>query len=104
MTVWVDGIKNYPRVMVARTARKHGTKWCHMSADSLEELIAFAKGIGLPKKYLQDHNTRFKPHFDLAASKRVEAIRMGAEEVTAREFIGRSLSQEDAAKLGLARA
>lgn len=53
---------------------------CHMWADSVEELVAFAKRIGLKAEWLQTPNRR--PHFDLNASRRAAAVKAGAVEAT----------------------
>lgn len=59
-------------------------KWgdsCHLTADSLAELHAFAMRIGMRRSWFQD--TRY-PHYDLTAARRARAIRCGAIETTAR--------------------
>lgn len=63
-------------------------KWCHMVTDGdVAELNAFAKKIGLKPEWLQDKNKRYKPHYDLVASKRELAIKHGAIEVNSHDFI-----------------
>jgi hypothetical protein len=54
-----------------------GMKMSHMAADSHEELIEFAKKIGVNKKWIQ-HKGEGKEHFDIAKGKREVAIRAGA--------------------------
>lgn len=90
MAVYVDAIRTYPRQVVARSARKHGARWCHMGADTHIELLAFAKRLGLPRGSIQDDNSKYKPHYDLTPARRAEAVRLGAEEVDAREYIRRA--------------
>lgn len=51
---------------------------CHMFADSVEELVKFARGIGLRRSWLQGGNQGRLPHFDLTAGKRAEAVAAGA--------------------------
>ena len=56
---------------------------CHMFADSIPELVGFAKGIGLKESWLQgnDPDGRRIPHFDLTAGKRAQAVANGAIEI-----------------------
>lgn len=49
----------------ARVFRK-GRKFSHLVADSEEELISFAKLIGLKKEWIQYPGT-YKVHFDITA-------------------------------------
>ena len=61
-----------------------GKKWCHLTADSLEELHAFAcDKLGLKASWFQNH--RVMPHYDITASKRREAIKLGAIAITTKE-------------------
>jgi len=73
--IYVDELRTY--LKVNPEAQKHGQKWCHLWADSLEELIEFAKEINLNIKGLQEGDT-FN-HFDLIPSKRALAIENGAK-------------------------
>ncbi len=52
---------------------------CHMVADTIEELHAMADRIGIERYWL--HVSRF-PHYDICKSKRAEAVKYGAIEVT----------------------
>ena len=52
---------------------------CHLFADTTEELHPFAENIGLKKPWFQ--NKWDFPHYDLTKSKRIQAIKNGAEEV-----------------------
>ena len=66
--------------------------WCHMMSDDttsagLDDLHAFARKVGLPRRYFQDHPAH--PHYDLYPSKRELAIRYGAEPVSSEELIRR---------------
>ena len=60
---------------------------CHMGADTVEELHAMADAIGVQRKGFQNHG-RFS-HYDIAKSKRKQAVEMGAVEVSKREFVQR---------------
>lgn len=55
-----------------------GTIWCHMYADTIEELHDMADKIGLRRSWFQDK--KHFPHYDLVESKRNMAIRFGAIE------------------------
>ena len=57
----------------------------HLVADTQEELRDAARRLDL-HQYIQYPGGR-KEHLDLSESKRREAIRMGAKEVTAREIV-----------------
>ena len=86
MAIYVDNILEYPEEMVARGAKKHGTKWCHLMTDGdIEELHLFAKKIGLKRSWFQEHIT--SPHYDLISSKRRLAVKKGAIEVGAIELV-----------------
>ena len=61
---------------------------CHMMADSPDELHGMAVAIGVARQWFQGPPKHFYPHYDIALSKRVLAVRRGAKEVTARELIG----------------
>lgn len=60
--------------------RGKSVRTCHMLADSKEELIAFAKKIGMKESWLH------KDHFDLMEGKRKLAIEEGAVELDRRKF------------------
>lgn len=62
-----------------------GQLWCHLLADSLEELHAFAKSIGLKREWFQGH-TKY-PHYDMNANRRVIAVKKGAIEIDKRTTI-----------------
>jgi hypothetical protein len=50
---------------------------CHLLADGLDELNAFAARLGLRRAWLQRSRTGV-PHYDLVAAKRALAVRLGA--------------------------
>lgn len=58
---------------------------CHLTVDDgdLVALHAFAAKLGLKREWFQDH--RFAPHYDLTASKRELALKLGAKFVPALE-------------------
>lgn len=52
---------------------------CHLFADTEEELHAFARRIGLQRRWAQVSRKGVR-HYDLTASKRVKALESGAVE------------------------
>lgn len=55
--------------------------WCHLFADTVQELHAFAKKLGLKREWFQVGRVGF-PHYDLAGGTwRARAIAQGAIEV-----------------------
>jgi len=60
----------------------------HLMADTVDELVGMARRIGLRDGWLQDHPRL--PHYDVTASRRAAAVRLGAMEVTDREAILRA--------------
>lgn len=53
-----------------------GKVWCHMVADTPEELHAFAQILGLKRAWFQSKSVY--PHYDVTISVRAKALRMGA--------------------------
>lgn len=88
MSVYVDSSKHDYK----------GMTLCHMVADSPGELLAMARRISLPEKYLQNQGT-WKEHFDVCKSKRKLAVLSGALEVISRE-LGRILRRKRAETSG----
>jgi hypothetical protein len=78
VSVYVDGLFATP---------PHASwKWssaCHLTADSVEELHAFAKSIGLKKAWFQPHGRH--PHYDLNERRRGVALSAGAIEINIRK-------------------
>lgn len=91
MTVYVDHLTDYKK----RIGRC-GPFWCHMTADTPDELHAFAERIGLKRTWAQ-HVGKPTLHYDLTASRRAKAVRLGAVEVTNREGANLLLARMDAA-------
>jgi hypothetical protein len=84
MTVYVDDAFIPAKVRSGRIT--HDSKWCHLTADSTEELVQFAVGLGLQARYLQYPGT-WKEHFDVTEPKRRLAVSKGAVEVSYREHV-----------------
>ncbi len=71
MAVYVD------RLMPSIPTEKWPFRWsCHLLADTEMELWQFAKKLGLRFSWYQGHG--ILKHYDLTASKRREASRLGA--------------------------
>lgn len=84
MTVYVDDAFIPAKVRSGRLT--HASRWCHLTADTTEELVSFATSIGLQAKYIQYPGT-WKEHFDVTEPKRKQAIAKGAVEVNYREHV-----------------
>lgn len=69
-------------VYVDRASNRYGRMiMCHMTADTLEELLAMVDKIGVDRKHLQ---TGKFVHFDICKSKRELAVKYGALQVDRR--------------------
>jgi hypothetical protein len=80
VTVYVDPVITWG----TSPTWKHRSS-CHMFADTEEELHALARRIGLQRSWHQDR-PGFS-HYDLTATKRREALRAGAVEVSRDEMV-----------------
>lgn len=58
---------------------------CHLIADTLDELHAFAARIGMKRSWFQ--NKASGPHYDLTVGKRAQAVALGAVELDNRAFV-----------------
>jgi len=66
-----------------------GWRWshsCHLVADNRDELVRFAKKIGMKPEWIQCSRSGLV-HFDLTPTRREVAIRQGAIEVTGRFLV-----------------
>lgn len=69
--LYVDDIRRRARV------RGHRATWSHLYVDSTQELLAFARAIGLKLARIQRACTPFE-HFDITELKRQAAMAGGA--------------------------
>jgi hypothetical protein len=86
MTVYVDELFVTNRSLADPQANRNfgnGKKSCHMTADTADELHAFAKRIGLKREWAQ-HVGRPTLHYDLTPRRRAAAVQNGAVETSAR--------------------
>jgi hypothetical protein len=74
---YVDSVKSYP------DAGLRFTEFCHLLADTQDELHTIAAQLGVPRRFFQEHPWRW--HYDLPAHLRDQAIGFGAVELSMRE-------------------
>jgi hypothetical protein len=69
--ILVDELRTYPN---GPRGMRH---WCHLtdSEDDVDRLHAFAARLGLKRAWFQAGS---RPHYDLTAGRRREALRLGA--------------------------
>lgn len=81
MTVYVDAAR------IPAIVGRHSSRWSHLTADTKEELHAFAERLGLRRSYFQTckaNRKRCSPetcphwHYDVTDGKRAQALRLGA--------------------------
>ena len=75
MAVYVDNVR----------VKWRGRLWCHLVADSLDELHKTARQLGLQRKWFQ-HSASY-PHYDITIETRQIALSKGAIEGSRREII-----------------
>ena len=81
MSVYVDTLVNY-----GKRIGRFGSEWCHLMADSDEELHAFAARLGMRELWFQhDPQRPWRNHYDLTKTRRSQAVRLGAVEITRRQ-------------------
>jgi hypothetical protein len=84
MTVYIDNMRARYRRMIM----------CHMIADTDAELHAMADAIGVRRKWFQGD------HYDVSASKRTRAVKLGAVEITQRQCAAMVANRRCGAGLG----
>lgn len=93
MTVYVDDAR------IQATVGRYRDRWSHLTADTVEELHAFADRIGLRRTWFQtckstlcgggrpaNRDTCPHWHYDVTESKRAQALASGAEEMDMRRW------------------
>ena len=77
--IYVDEIRDYGQK----------GKWCHMWADTEDELHSFAVILGLKRSWMH-HSSGISGdfrHYDLRPSKRALALQQGAEFMPLKQYI-----------------
>ena len=74
MPCYVDAVRSYP------SAGLRFTEFCHLLADTRDELHILADQLEIPRRFFQDHPWRW--HHDLPAHLRAQAVLLGAQEMT----------------------
>jgi Protein of unknown function (DUF4031) len=96
MAVYVDPLVDWGAIARARGLRH--TVWCHLTADTPDELHAFARRLGLRRSWFQ-HPDDTRWHYDITAPKREAALRMGALDLTRAEmgrvFLARRIQSKE---------
>lgn len=67
-----------------------GALWCHLAADTLDELHEGAKALGLRRQWFQSPTKASWPHYDLSPKRRSKAVEMGARQIGRHETIYRA--------------
>lgn len=83
MAVYVDNVRIAWR----------GQLWCHLVADSIEELHQFAHMLGLRRKWFQQSASY--PHYDVTVQVRELAIELGALLGSRKQIIGCARRMKD---------
>lgn len=88
MAVFIDRLRQYGldayhgagKAQALRVGGKHGHRWCHLFADTTQELLRFADALGMRRQWFQ--TDRDGGHYDLNPTRRRAAVKLGAVEVT----------------------
>ena len=99
MTVYVDRIRDHGDG-VRGEARRYGSLWSHLTADTEEELHVFAARIGLRRGWAQ-HSGTHRFHYDVIPRVRAKAVAAGAIEVTDAELVDLRRRQKERLGSGL---
>jgi len=65
-----------------------GRRWCHLVADSLDELHSFAAQLGLKQDWFQ--RKTLYPHYDVTSTLRIKALELGAVPANKRVVVTRA--------------
>jgi Protein of unknown function (DUF4031) len=78
-----------------------GQLWCHLTADTPEELHAFATMLGLRRSRFQSKPGRpWVDHYDITEPKRRQAVALGAVAITIEEAGAQLARKREAARRG----
>lgn len=87
MAVYVDNMYTIP------LGKFGNMKMSHLMADTTEELLSMVDKIGVQRKWIQNAGSKLE-HFDIAISKRKEAIKKGTIEVDMRKLAMAAINRE----------
>jgi len=74
-------------------------RWCHLLADSADELHIFAAGLGLKRSRFQSKPGRpWVDHYNIDEDRRRAAVALGAIEITWRD-VGEQIARKRASAL-----
>ena len=79
MTAYISNASEWPTAGISTRAGGRGNTWAHLVADSLTELHAFARTVGLKHRGFRAGRL---PHYALTLHAWGEAHRLGATQVT----------------------
>lgn len=89
--IYVDDLQVWPH------ARGRFKAWsCHMTADTVVELHAFAARIGVKRHWY--HATSLAPHYDLIETERQRALDAGAQYIPAQKQARRRMAARKASR------
>lgn len=77
-----------------------GKLWCHLVADSLDELHQCAARLGLKRAWFQDQASY--PHYDVTTTVRERALALGALPARKRQMIASASLMRDELRASLA--
>jgi hypothetical protein len=63
----------YPVDAIPRELRRQGTRWCRVTAGTVQQLLIWAASVPIPLKYFKGD------HFLVPESMRNELVRVGAQ-------------------------
>ncbi len=65
----------------------HGLRWCHLLADTPDELHRFASLLGLHRSSYQGPPKTSTPHYDITGFERSRAVALGARVCSRAEIV-----------------
>lgn len=83
MTILVDELRTYPTTL--RCFKKGSAHLTFVAPSTVDDLHAFALGIGLRREWFQNGPRSRVPHYDLTEKRRAAALVAGASFVPAKE-------------------
>lgn len=89
MTVYVDPLHNFQKVLSKTVIGKYGPMWANLASDTddLEDLHKLADTIGLQRSWFKYDNPL--PCYYVTPEMRMRAVQNGAVEITSTEMIQR---------------